>query len=62
MSLQTSLTILMVLVALATLLGLVGVWFPELFKNDVGWKLVWTFVVIIVGVGTATGLLQYFQK
>lgn len=50
---------LLVLVALGMLLGLIGIWFPHLFKNDVGWKLFGTFVVLIVGTGVATGLLKF---
>jgi asparagine N-glycosylation enzyme membrane subunit Stt3 len=51
--------ILIGLVAFGGLLGLVGVWFPEFFKNDVGPKMVWSFVVIGVTVAIATGIMTY---
>ena len=51
--------ILIGLVAFGGLMGLVGVWFPEFFKNDIGPKLVWSFVVVAVTVIIATGILTY---
>jgi uncharacterized membrane protein YwzB len=47
------------IIFLAMVFGLVGVWFPEFFKNDIGPKLIWSFVVLAVGVAVATGVLNY---
>jgi NhaP-type Na+/H+ or K+/H+ antiporter len=47
------------IIFLGMVFGLVGVWFPQFFKSDVGPKLIWSFVVIAVGVAVATGVLNY---
>lgn len=59
MTTQTLVTVLLGIIALGTLLGVLGVWFPEFWGSDVGKKLVWTFIVLAVGVTIACGVLKY---
>lgn len=54
--------VLIAIVILSTILGLVGVWFPQFFKGDIGCKLIGTFAVIAVGTAVATGVFQYLGK
>lgn len=54
--------VLIVITILAGVLGLSGVWFPHLFRGDIGWKLVGSFAVIAVTVAVTTGIFQYLGK
>lgn len=54
--------VLICITILGGVLGLTGVWFPNLFKGDIGWKLIGTFVVISVTIAVATGIFQYLSK
>lgn len=47
---------------MATVLGLFGVWFPNLFKNEIAPKLIYSFIVVAIGTAVATGVLQYLPK
>lgn len=55
-------SVLIIIVLLSGVLGLVGVWFPDFFRGDTGWKLIMTFVVMAVTVAVATGVFQYLGK
>lgn len=50
---------LLVIIAVATCLGLVGVWFPEFWRTAIGPKLFYTFLVVAASVAVAAAVLKY---
>jgi len=52
---------LMILIVLAcTLLGVGGIW--GFVNGDTAWQCFWTLVVVAIGLGTASGMIDVYFK
>lgn len=50
---------LIVIIMAATCIGLLGVWFPKFWEQDIAQKLFFTFIVLAIGVGIAAMVLKF---
>jgi hypothetical protein len=54
--------VLLVIISIATFIGILGVWVPDFWKTDIGPKLFFTFVVLAVGISLSTGVLKFLNS
>ena len=53
-------TLMIAIVLACTMLGVAGVW--GLIEGDTAWQCFWTLVVVAIGLGTSSGMIDVFFK
>jgi len=57
---QTIGSLMILIVLLCTILGICGIW--GLVNGDTAWQIFWSLVVVAIGLGTATYMIEVYFK